>query len=88
MTNFQKSTSNLSPKLKFPFLGGGGCWIQLPTFDAESRSAKTPKSHYGRGVGGVGDQFSKVNFKLSNLSPKLKFPFLGEGEVLDPISYF
>ena len=37
----------------------------------------------GGGVGGVGgwvvDQLSRVNFKLSNLSPELKFPFPGVG---------
>ena len=48
---------------------------QFPTFDAESKSPKIPKSHYGRGVG-IG-QFSKVNFKFSKSSPELKFPFPG-----------
>ena len=38
----------------------------------------------GGGGGGVGGgswwkQFPKVNFKLSKSSPKLKFPFSGEG---------
>ena len=61
VTNFQKLTSsfsNLSPKLKFLFLGGGGVWIQLLTFDAKSKSAKIPNSLYiGVGVGGLGSNF-------------------------------
>ena len=52
--------------------GGKGVGNQLSTFDAESKSAKIPKSHF-QGVG------VEVNFKLSNLSPDLKFPFSGWG---------
>ena len=37
----------------------------------------------GRGAGVGANKLSKVNFKLSSLSPKLKFPFLGEGGVSD-----
>ena len=65
-----------SPKKgpNFHFQGGGGTGIQFPTFDADSKSAKTPKSHFREG-GGASDQLLKVNFKMSSLSPKLKFPF-------------
>ena len=113
-----------SAKIQSSIVGGG--WIQLPTFDAEPKSAKTPKFYYGKGVfrsnsqllmlspnllksqspisvgeGGLRSNFKvlmsttnllksqssimvgwvgwmqlpKVNFKLSTLSPKLKFPF-------------
>ena len=41
--------------------GGRGIGDQLPTFDAESKNAKIPKSHF-QGVGG-GDQLAK--FKTS-----------------------
>ena len=57
---------------------------QIPAFNAGFKSDKIPKYHY-RGGGEFevgGDQVSKVNFKLSNLSHKLKlpkFPFLEGG---------
>ena len=41
----------LNPKVTV--LGGGGGDDQLPTFDAESKSAKIPKSHYRWGGVGV-----------------------------------
>ena len=41
-TNMLKSQS--------PIIGGGGSvQIQIPTFDAKSKSAKIPKSHYSKG---------------------------------------
>ena len=46
--------------------GGGGYRTQLPTFDAESKSAKVPNSLYGGGEGSVGP-----NFQLLMLSPNL-----------------
>ena len=69
----------LSPNLlksQSPFMvvgGGGVCDGQLPTFDAESKSAKIPKSLYGGGGGCV-----MANFQLLMLSPNLlksKNPF-------------
>ena len=46
---------------------GGGVGDQLPTFDAESKSAKIPKSNYGGG-GGVWNhnQFILILVKLSD----------------------
>ena len=56
--------------------GGGGvveggviCDGQLPTFDAESKSAKIPNSPCGRQGGGGG--FMMANFQLLMLSPNL-----------------
>ena len=46
--------------------GGGGFWDQLPTSDAESKSAKIPNSLYSGGGWGVGS-----NFQLLMLSPNL-----------------
>ena len=76
---------NLSPELKLPFSGGGGVVgnNQFPTFDAELKSAKIPKSNYGGGggggEGGSGDQLSKVNFKISKSSLSWNFHFWGGG---------
>ena len=55
MANFQLLM--LSPNLlksQSPFMVGGVHDGQLPTFDAESKSAKVPKSLYGGGRGGWG----------------------------------
>ena len=62
----------LSPNLlrsQIPYtLGGGGVHDeQLPTFDAESKSAKIPNYLYDRGGGG----FISANFQLLMLSPNL-----------------
>ena len=80
VTNFQKLTSsfsNLSPKLKFLFLGGG--WIQLLTFDAKSKSAKIPNSLYiGVGVGGAGIQF--LTFDTESKSAKIPNSLYGRGK--------
>ena len=76
MTNFQLLM--LSPNLlksQSPITVGGGGGVsdnQFPTFDAESKSAQIPKSHYGGGGGG-GDQLSKVKKSTS------RSPFPGEG---------
>ena len=57
MTNFQLlifSPNLLKTQIPYTVLEGGwGLGIQLSTFDAESKSAKTPNSLYGGG-GGVG----------------------------------
>ena len=60
-------------------VGGGGVKIQLPIFDAESKSAKIPKSLYSRGGGGGG---MMANFQLSIASPNLlksQSPFMVGG---------
>ena len=45
---------------------------QLPTYDAESKSAKIPKSLYGGGGGGGGGGvFMTPNFQLLMLGPNL-----------------
>ena len=46
--------------------GGGGAGDQFPTYNAESKSAKMPKSHYGGGGGGL-----VTNFQLLMPSPNL-----------------
>ena len=46
----------LSPKMlksQSPFTGGWGLVTNFQTFDAESKNAKIPKSHYGGGGGCV-----------------------------------
>ena len=58
VSNFQKSKAKNSM--------GGGVGIQLPTFDAESKSAKIPKSHDSGVVGGgVVSNFQKSKAKIS-----------------------
>ena len=59
--------SRASTMLKFKDIWGGGVVHdgQLPTFDAESKSAKIPKS--SRGGGGC----MTTNFQLLMLSPNL-----------------
>ena len=80
MANFQFQLLMLSPNLlksQSP-LGGGVHDGQLPTFDAESKSAKIPKSIHG--VGGRGCMMA--NFQLLMLSPNLlksQSPVGGEG---------
>ena len=80
----------LSPNLlksKSPFMAGeGGVHNgQLPTHDAESKSAKIPKVPLHQGGGGGGSAFMMANFQLLMLSPNLlksKNPFArwgGEG---------
>ena len=59
---------------------GGGVGNQLPTFDAESKSAKIPKSHF-RGVGGGGIQLSTFNAE-SNSGKIPKSHFWGAGSIL------
>ena len=54
------------PKIKMPislYGGGGGTGNQLPTFDAESKSAKITNSLYGGG--GAGHQLPKGKCKIS-----------------------
>ena len=52
--------------------GGGGSGVQLPTSDAESKSAKIPKSIYGGGWGGGGGGgVLGSTFQLLMLSPSL-----------------
>ena len=53
-------------------IGGGGFQIELPTFDAESKFAKSPKSHF-QGV---------FNFQLLMSSPNLLKPKKKLQEVL------
>ena len=84
-TNFQPlmPSPNLL-KFQSPIYGGkGGGGVgdnQFPTFDAESKSAKIPKSHYGGKGGGVGDnQFP--TFDAESKSTKIpKSHYGGWGE--------
>ena len=54
--------------------GGGGegvSYDQFPTFDAEFKSAKIPKSHYGFGGGGGGGHWQPIsNFAAESKSAK------------------
>ena len=61
-------------KSQIPYMlgggGGGEAETQLPTFDAESKSAKILNSLYGVGGGGGGVKLGP-NFQLLMLSPNL-----------------
>ena len=63
--------------------GGLGVWIQLPTFDAESKSDKTPKSHYvggwGWGRGGLGVWIQLPTFDADSNSVKVSKSHCGKG---------
>ena len=76
MANFQLlmlSPNLLKSKSPYVRMGSGGTHdSQLPTFDAESKSAKIPKSLYSGGGGGGGrGRCMMANFQLLMLSPNL-----------------
>ena len=58
---YQSPKNKLSPN----FGGGGGGGSQFPIFDAESKFAKIPDSHVGRG------ELVEINFQLLMLSQNL-----------------
>ena len=58
--------------------GGGRGWI--PTFDAESKSAKIPKSHFGEGGREVGIQLPTIDAESKSAKiPKSQFQVGGGG---------